>query len=178
VYSFSCIIYYIFNKIHLAFFCCEKESVLHLFCECAVSIQFWKILSDIFQIQVVCSFDSIGQYWLSDKKFVVLNMVTSAALCGIWKLRNEILDQNVGWKGMDILIKQGGNIGTELDNPVSREQEGNTNQDYWGAQKAGLYGSSSMASSMMGEDLGACLKNHQMLDAVQECLMMKPELVV
>lgn len=31
---------------------------------------------------------------------------------------------------------------------------------------------------MMGEDLGACLKNHQMLDAVQECLMMKPELVV
>jgi hypothetical protein len=128
VYSFSCIIYYIFNKIHLAFFCCDKESVLHLFCECAVSIRFWKILSDIFQIQVVCSFDSIGQYWLSDKKFVVLNMVTSAALWGIWKLRNEILDQNVGWKGMDILIKQGGNIGTELDNPVSREQEGNTNK--------------------------------------------------
>jgi hypothetical protein len=41
-------------------FCCEKESVFHLFFNCAVATQLWNILSDIFQIQLVCSFDLIG----------------------------------------------------------------------------------------------------------------------
>jgi hypothetical protein len=54
---------------------------------------------------------------------------------------------------MDILI----NKVARVTNPVSREQEGNTNQDYWGAQKADLYGS--MASNMTGDDLGAILEN-------------------
>jgi len=37
-------------------FCCELESVLHLFFECAVATQLWCVLSDIFQVNL----ESIG----------------------------------------------------------------------------------------------------------------------
>ena len=41
-------------------FCCELESVLHLFFECAVATQLWCVLSDIFQVNLGGSFESIG----------------------------------------------------------------------------------------------------------------------
>jgi len=36
------------------------------------------------------NFTSIGTMWLSNKRFLVHNMIISAALWGMWKLRNEL----------------------------------------------------------------------------------------
>lgn len=75
-------------------FCTEEKSVHHVFFECVVAKQFWAIISDAV---------GIGTYWLSNKKHTVLNMVSSAVLWSIYKLRNDIYFQNIGWRSIEML---------------------------------------------------------------------------
>ena len=85
-------------------FCVENESCHHLFFDCAVARRCWTVVSDILGIQVGGDIVSIGQLWLSDKKNSVINMITSAVLWSIWKLRNELCFQRSGWKSMEVLF--------------------------------------------------------------------------
>ena len=78
-------------------FCSEPESVQHLFFDCVVAAQCWKVISDAIGTTVGFDLATIGQYWLSNKRHCVLNIVTSAMFWSLWKLRNEILFQNIGW---------------------------------------------------------------------------------
>ncbi|KAF8707197.1 hypothetical protein HU200_030444 [Digitaria exilis] len=50
-------------------------------------------------------FESIGKLWLS-KKNLVINIFTSAALWGLWKLRNFICFQNGHWRDVQSLIQR------------------------------------------------------------------------
>ena len=62
------------------------------------------MISDILGIQVGVDIITIGKFWLSHKKNSLVNMITSAVLWSIWKLRNELCFQRTGWKSMDILF--------------------------------------------------------------------------
>lgn len=84
--------------------CLENESVQHLFFDCVVASHCWSIISKITGYTVGIDLAVIGKFWLSNKKFCVLNMITSAVFWNIWKLRNELLFQNIGWRSMDILL--------------------------------------------------------------------------
>jgi hypothetical protein len=53
-------------------FCCETESVHHLFFDCAVATQLWKILSLILNVNLGGSIDEVGKYWPSTKNIVLL----------------------------------------------------------------------------------------------------------
>jgi hypothetical protein len=77
-------------------FCTENETVHHLFFECVVVRQCWKVISDIVAVNVESDLAAIGQYWLSNKRHSLLNIITSAVLWSIWKLRNELCFQKVG----------------------------------------------------------------------------------
>jgi hypothetical protein len=46
----------------------------------------------------------LDNFGFSEKRHGILNIVTSAVFWSIWKLRNEILFQNIGWRSMDILL--------------------------------------------------------------------------
>ena len=83
--------------------CCEYESVQHLFFDCAVAKQLWSMLPDILKVNIGGSLDDVGKFWQSNKRHGLLNMVTFAAL-SIWKLRDDLCFQKVGWKGMDVLL--------------------------------------------------------------------------
>jgi hypothetical protein len=48
----------------------------------------WIEISYCVDLNVGSCFESIGKLWLSNKKFVVTNIFTSAALWGLCKLRN------------------------------------------------------------------------------------------
>lgn len=61
-------------------FCCEYESVQHLFFDCAVAKQLWSMLPDILKVNIGGSMDDVGKFWQSNKRLGLLNMVTSAAL--------------------------------------------------------------------------------------------------
>jgi hypothetical protein len=71
-------------------FCCETESVHHLFFDCAVATQLWKILSLILNVNLGGSLDEVGKYWPSNKKHCVTNITSSAAIWSIWKVRNDL----------------------------------------------------------------------------------------
>jgi hypothetical protein len=77
-------------------FCCEDETVQHLFFMCAVAKQCWFIIAQILNISLQEPLIDIGKLWLSHKKYLVINIVTSAVLWNLWKLRNEICFQRAG----------------------------------------------------------------------------------
>jgi hypothetical protein len=77
-------------------FCAENESCRHLFFDCAVASRCWNVVSDIPSIQVGVDIINIGKLWLSQKKYSLVNMITSAVLWSIWKLRNELCFQRAG----------------------------------------------------------------------------------
>lgn len=124
-------------EVDTCLFCDEKESCNHLFFECTVAKCMWEHISLVVG-ELGASFESIGSKWLSNKKFVAVNIISSAALWGLWKLRNEICFQNTGWRDMKHLLSR--ILGTELDNSVSTNQgDGLANiscEDVYGGKKS------------------------------------------
>jgi len=49
-------------------------------------------------------FISMASLWISNKKFMVCNIVSSAVLWVIWKLRNALCFQGVPWMGMKMVF--------------------------------------------------------------------------
>ena len=70
-------------------FCSEKETSQHLFFDCAVAQLLWSLVSQVLNMNI-SSFVDVGAKWLSDKKFAVVNIISSATLWSLWKLRNEM----------------------------------------------------------------------------------------
>jgi hypothetical protein len=85
-------------------FCEETETSQHLFFNCAVAKEMWRRISVVLHREVGGSFESIGACWLSNKRFLSINVITSAALWALWKLRNELCFQNIAWKSMECLL--------------------------------------------------------------------------
>lgn len=82
-------------------FCLEEESVQHPFFECVVAKHCCCIyyISEILSIKVEGNLADVGKCWLRNKKNVVWTLLhTSAVLWSLWKLRNEICFQSVGWR--------------------------------------------------------------------------------
>jgi hypothetical protein len=86
-------------------FCCESETVHHLFFDCVVATQLWKVLSVVLNVNLGGSLDEVGKYWLSNKKHCVTNITSSAAIWSIRKLRNNLCFQISGWKSTEILYQ-------------------------------------------------------------------------
>jgi len=93
------------RKVNDCLFCSEKESVNHLFFDCAVAKQLWCYLSDILGRNVGMDFLSIGQMWINNSRCLVDNMFCAAALWGLWKLRNDMCFQGgVVWRSVLSLL--------------------------------------------------------------------------
>lgn len=78
-------------------FCAEEESTIHLFFDCCVAKQVWNDLNEISGWPTVKFFLDMASCWLSNKKFLVRNMIYAAVLWSLWKLRNNLCFQNVSW---------------------------------------------------------------------------------
>lgn len=88
---------------HVCFVLKMSRFIIFLF-DCVVANQIWKCVSDSLDIHQAHSFLSIGNMWLSNKKFLVHNMVCAAALWELWKPRNAICFQQSGWRNLGLLL--------------------------------------------------------------------------
>lgn len=57
-----------------------QETSQHLFFECVVAKQVWSMISELLDLEIGSGFESIGSRWLSNKRFLVHNMFSSATL--------------------------------------------------------------------------------------------------
>jgi hypothetical protein len=87
-------------------FCSENESANHLFFECVVARQMWAFISEANSTECGASYELMANFWLSNKRFCVLNIFTSAALWGLWKLRNHLCFQNGRLKDVQSLLQR------------------------------------------------------------------------
>jgi hypothetical protein len=74
----------------MCLFCEELESCNHVFFECVVVREMWRRISSAVGRDLGNSFETIGTCWLSNKKFAAINILSSAALWALWKLRNAL----------------------------------------------------------------------------------------
>lgn len=81
-------------------FCDERESIAHVFFHCCVAENVWNFVHAYFNRNISADFESVASLWLSNKKFMIANIISSAVLWVIWKLRNSICFQGVLWLGM------------------------------------------------------------------------------
>jgi len=73
----------------------------------------------------VGGFECVAKWWLSRKKYLVLNMCTSAVMWATWKLRNEIYFQGTRWKDERMLKCK---VARMLRRWTCLGKEGNTHQ--------------------------------------------------
>ena len=72
-------------------FCSEKESVEHIFFECVVAKQLWQEIFDTIDFNCCQNFEYIGSMWLCNKRFLIVNMLTSATLWGFVENEKPLL---------------------------------------------------------------------------------------
>lgn len=83
----------------MCLFCSEHESICHLFFYCCVAVNVWRILSEVLGLEIGGNYESVAKFWIANKKHLITNVVSSAVIWSIWKLRNEICFQGVVWTG-------------------------------------------------------------------------------
>jgi hypothetical protein len=79
------------KRVNPSFFC---------LCDCQESL---KITFTSYGVQRGENFESVVKLWICNKKFYIMNIVTSAVCWSIWKLRNSICFQDVAWLGMHMI---------------------------------------------------------------------------
>ena len=73
-------------------FCTKKESVEHIFFECVVAKQLWQEIFDTIGFNCCQNFEYIGiSMWLCNKRFLIVNILTSAALWGFVENEKPLL---------------------------------------------------------------------------------------
>lgn len=61
-------------------FYAESESILHLFFDYYVASNVWRFISELLQINVSGSYESVAALWIANKIHMIHNIVTSAVL--------------------------------------------------------------------------------------------------
>lgn len=66
----------------------------------------WAFLSEATNVECGASYELVAKFWFRDNRFSVMNIFTSAALWGLWKLRNCLCFQNGRWKDVKSLLQR------------------------------------------------------------------------
>jgi hypothetical protein len=85
-------------------FCAETESISHLFFDCCVAENIWKLIYAILGMDVGKDYESVAKFWISNKKHLIANVMTSVVLWSLWNLRNKICFQGVCWLGLKMVL--------------------------------------------------------------------------
>ena len=82
----------------------EPESIPHLFFECCVVVNVWRLVAEVIGVNIGSDYESVGKLWVANKKHLVTNVISSAVLWSLWKLRNEFCFQGMFWLGTRMVL--------------------------------------------------------------------------
>ena len=89
-------------------FCCEPESLQHLFFYCVVARQVWLVIANCTKMPVPNSFESLLPFWKKKKSFDAVNLISAATLWSLWLFRNEIVFQGRRWRSIKCVLEMVG----------------------------------------------------------------------
>lgn len=71
----------------------------HLFFDCCVAKSIWAIIAGILDLRSDWDFEYMATFWLTNKKHVFTNIVSSAVIWCLWNFRNKMCFQGLVWTG-------------------------------------------------------------------------------
>jgi hypothetical protein len=86
-------------------FCSEQETVGHLFFGCCVAKVLWAYLTNIFHVTLGVNYESVARWWVSNKKYKIMNSFLTALMWCLLKFRNEMCFQGKMWMGEKLLLR-------------------------------------------------------------------------
>ena len=85
------------NKPEHCMFCTDEESIQHLFFDCIVAKNVWRVVSGFFNTPLGSDYTSVARFWIANKKHAVLNSVCASVLWSLWKIRNNMVFNGHPW---------------------------------------------------------------------------------
>jgi hypothetical protein len=64
-------------------FCTERGSIHHLFFDCVIAKRAYELVSQAMGVQTCKDFESVAKLWIYNKKFYIVNIVTSVVCWSI-----------------------------------------------------------------------------------------------
>lgn len=87
-------------------FCKEPESIHHLFFDCVVSVELWRVISDMSNYTNELTSVAMLEWWTRNCNRTADVMFHSAALWTLWRYRNDMCFNHVPWIGMEVLWRK------------------------------------------------------------------------
>ena len=72
----------------------------------------WPAISSLLGVPVGADFESVARWWVSNNRNSGINIVCTATLWTIWKLRNDLCFQGMVWPGVQEVWRR---IASELE---------------------------------------------------------------
>jgi hypothetical protein len=70
--------------------CFAMNKKVHLFFGCIVALYVWVIVSELLNLNLGATFESIARLWVANSCHGFTNVVTFVVMWMLWKLRNEL----------------------------------------------------------------------------------------
>ena len=85
-------------------FCGELETIQHLFFDCIVARKVWEFVAECFNISAPDSSVWLSSFWKKRTYYEAVNITTSAALWGFWRLHSDLVFQGRRWRSIQCAL--------------------------------------------------------------------------
>lgn len=90
-------------------FCSDPESACHLFFECVVAAELWRVVGELIGSASITNMTVLLDHWEHSPNAAGV-IVQAAALWALWKCRNDICFNRVFWSGIQVIVRKTASI--------------------------------------------------------------------
>jgi hypothetical protein len=95
-----------FNKHKQCCFCCEGESICHLFFDSIIAKVMWCFVSEFLGYEIEGDYLSVASKWIHKDKYFNVNIISTAVLRSIWLTRNDFVFNKQAWVDVKCILRR------------------------------------------------------------------------